>query len=331
MPFDNLKNAKIEKLNLALLAFFTLLSLFFVFFIPIFGIAGIIFLPVPATLLVMAGRIRDSVICVVIACIFLVLIDYLIAPVLAVAAILTLAISFIYRSSVRRNKSKFFTVGCIFAGFLGALLLYFIIISAVNGINYTGDLIKNYNNYIDEVLQPDFVKQYWSLFSIEDLQLEPVLAGARDVLKFIVYVVPGILTGLFAFASFMNYIVTGSVLGKYGISIKRFPPFKEWDIPWYWCWGAILGLILVLVPSGNQILNRIYDIAGFNLLAVFGLLYMILGISVLWGLMEKFKVSFVWRVIIFIILGLFINFSIFFIPFIGLIDVWANFRKLKRD
>ncbi len=327
MPFDNLKNAKIKKLNLALLALFTFLLLFSVFFIPLFGIAGLIFLPVPATILVMSGRVRDSIICVVIACVFWIFLDYLIAP---VTALLILAISFIHRSSVRRKKSKLFTVSLIFLVFLGAVLLYLVLTSAINGFSYIGELINNYNDYIDEVLQPEFVEQYSSFFSIESIQLGPVLEQARDILKFIVYIIPGILISLFAFTGFMNYIATGAVLEKYGIRIKKFPPFKEWDMPWYWCWGAILGLVLVLVPYGSQTLNKIFDIAGFNLLAVFGLLYIILGISVLWGLMERFKISFIWRLVIFIALGLFLNFTIFIIPFIGLIDVWANFRRLER-
>ncbi|PIU28346.1 MAG: hypothetical protein COT09_05215, partial [Candidatus Hydromicrobium americanum] len=94
MSFDNLKNIKIERLNLALLTLFTFLSLVFTIFVPFIGIVGLALLPVPATLLILCGRIRDGTICAVIACIVLIILDYIIAP---VAVILIIAVSFIYR------------------------------------------------------------------------------------------------------------------------------------------------------------------------------------------------------------------------------------------
>lgn len=327
MPFDNLKSPKMKKLNLALLTLFTFLSLLFAYFVPIFGVAGMIFLTVPVTLLVTSGRIRDGIICVIIACVFLIFLDYLMAP---VAAILILAVSFIYKNSIEKNKSKLFTVSCIFAAFFGALVLYFIINSAVDRVNYVSEVIKNYNNYVNGVFNEEYIAAYAGWLSIESSQLEIVAEQAKNVLKYVINIVPGILIGLFAFVSFMNYIATGTMLEKYDISIKKFPSFKQWDISWYWCWGIILGLVLILIPFGNQSLNKISDIAGFNLLAVFGPLYIVLGVSVLWGLMEKFKIPLIWRTAIFIFLGLFMSFTIFMVLFIGLIDVWVNFRRLER-
>ena len=327
MPFDNLRNTKIERLSLPLLTLFTFLSLVFAVFIPLFGVAGVIFLPVPVTLLVLSGRVRDSIICAVIACAIFVYFDYVMAPIIA---ILIVVISFIYKNSIRKDKRKLYTIACIFLSFCGALLLYFIITSLVNKVNYISEVVKNYNAYIDQVFSSEFILKYSDLMPVDRSQLEIILNQTRDILKFIIYIIPGILISLIALVSFMNYIATNAVLIRYGFNIKPFESFKNWDIPWYYCWGVITGLILILIPYGGQNLNKILDIAGFNLLAVFCPLYLILGISVLWGVMDKFKVSLIWRIIIFLLLSLFLSFTVLILSFIGLIDIWFNFRRLER-
>lgn len=328
MPFEKLKRSKIDSLNLALLTFFTLLSLALAIFIPFFGVAGMILLPVPATILINGGRIRDGIICAAVACIILIFMDFVLMPVVAISIVI---ISFIYKNSISRDKSKFFIISSIFFTFCGAAVLYFLINSAVHRVNYAVEIIKNYNSYIDWIFGEEFISEYSKLFFIDSSQFKSILEQMRGVFKFIPYIIPGLLIFLFSFTGVINYIVTSRVLRRFDISIKPFTPFKNWDVPWYYCWGAILSLVLILIPYGGQNISKILDIAGFNLLAVFGPMYFILGISVVWGLMEKFKVPPVWKIIIFIIMGLFSGFTVLIIPFMGLIDVWVNFRRLKRE
>ncbi|MFZ3386944.1 MAG: DUF2232 domain-containing protein [Candidatus Hydromicrobium sp.] len=327
MSFDNLKNIKIERLNLALLTLFTFLSLVFTIFVPFLGIVGLAVLPVPATLLILCGRIRDGTICAVIACIVIILLDYIIAP---VAVILIIAVSFIYRNSISKDKSKLFTVSGIFLVFCGAALLYIILVSAIGRINFVSELFSSYNSYIDGMSGNQFISGYASLLSVDQSQFDLILKQTQNSLRFIPYIAPGILIVSFVTVSVINYAATSAVLRRYNINIKPFLSFNELDLPWYYCWGAILGLVLVLVPSTGQNFDKLVDIIGFNLIIIFGLLYLVLGISVLWGILGRFKVPFIWRISIFIILGLFFGFAILILPFLGLIDIWVNFRRLKR-
>lgn len=327
MSFDNLKNIKIERLNLALLTLFTFLSLFFAAFIPFFGIIGVALVPVPATLLVLCGRIRDGIICAVIACLILIYPDYILAP---VAAVLIIVVSFIYRNSISKDKSKLFTISGIFLVFCGAALLYIILVSAIGRINFVSELFSRYNSYIDGMPTNQFISGYASLLSIDQSQFDLILKQTQNILRFIPYIAPGILIVSFVIVSVINYAATSAVLRRYNINIKPFLSFNKLDLPWYYCWGAILGLVLVLVPSTGQNFDKLVNIIGFNLIIIFGLLYLVLGISVLWGILERFKVPFIWRISIFIMLGLFLGFAILILPFLGLIDIWVNFRRLKR-
>ena len=245
MSFDNLKNIKIERLNLALLTLFTFLSLVFTIFVPFIGIVGLALLPVPATLLILCGRIRDGTICAVIACIVLIILDYIIAP---VAVILIIAVSFIYRNSISKDKSKLFTVSGIFLVFCGAALLYIILVSAIGRINFVSELFSSYNSYIDGMSANQFISGYASLLSVDQSQFDLILKQTQNILRFIPYITPGILIVSFVIVSVINYVATSAVLRRYNINIKPFSSFNELDLPWYYCWGAILGLVLVLVP-----------------------------------------------------------------------------------
>jgi len=328
MSFDNLNNTKAKKLNLVILTLITTISLVLIAYMPFFGIIGLALIPVPATLLVLRGRIRDGIICAVISCIILLLLDYILAP---IAIILIVAVSFIYRRFIGKNKSKIFIVTSVFSVFCGAVLLYVVLASAVSRINFIGEILKNYNVYVDQIADDRLVLGYADLLSIEQSQLDSIIQQTHDILRFFPYVVPGFLIASFVMASVINYIASSKMLKKYNVDIEPFLSFKEWDLPWYYCWGAIIGLVLVLIPSTGSNIDLIIDIAGFNLIVVFGLLYLVLGISVLWGIFERFKVSIILRIIILVIVGLFIGFTIFILPFLGLIDIWVNFRKLKRE
>ena len=70
---------------------------------------------------------------------------------------------------------------------------------------------------------------------------------------------------------------------------------------------------------------------GFNLIIMSGALYSILGISVLWGIFGRFKLGLLIKVIIIAFLLFFFIVALFIFPLLGLIDIWANFRKLKRN
>ena len=324
MSFDNLNNIKTKKLNLALLTLFTVLFLIFIIFIPFLGIIGLALIPVPATLLVLRGRIRDGIICAVIACLLLLLLDYLLAP---IVILLILAVSFVYKNCISRNKSKLFIVSSVFLIFSGAVLLYILLVSAINRINFVGEIFRSYNVYVDQISDDQFVLGYANLLSIGQSQFDSIIQQTQDILRFIPYVVPGVFIASFVIAGVINYMASSTILRRYNVDIEPFLSFKKWDLPWYYCWGAIIGLILVLIPSTGSSFDMLIDIIGFNLIVVFGLLYLILGVSALWGIFERFKVALILRIIILIILGLFFGFTMFILPFLGLIDIWIIFRR----
>ena len=326
MSFDNLSNNKIKKLNLALLALLTFLSLVVVFIVPVIGIIGLAILPIPATLLVISGRIRDAIISAVLGVTLLFFLNYILAIIII---IIIIAVSFSYKFYIEQNKSIKFIIVRILIIFLAAGFLYIVIISAVNRVNFIRETLNSYNNYIDNISSNSILKDYAGLMMVDSVQFESVLSQTQYVMRFIPYLLPGIFIVCLTSIGIINYQFSHTILKKYDTKIKPLPLFKNWDIPWYWCWGIILGLILILIPSFNSSIDKLIDVAGFNLLIIFGMLYFVLGVSVSWGLFERFKIGMVWRVVILIVISLFMGLVII-LPIMGLFDTWINFRRLKR-
>jgi len=296
---DDLSTSNIKKLNLALLILVTFLSMIATIFLPFFGFLWLAVLPIPTALLLLSGRKRDSAICAVLGIAPLFFLDYILGIV------------------------------NIFLAFFGIAILYILIASVLGGINVVTEFFKSYSGYIDNLQNDIVIKKYASLVAMDEVQFNSVIKQSQKLLKFIPYLLPGVWIVCCICSSIMNYFVSSIVFKKQGINIKSSLAFKKWDIRWYYCWGIIIGLILVLIPNFNASLDMFVDVAGYNFLIVFGFLYSVIGVSVIVGIFDRFNIPIVWRIMIFIIFGMFVVF-IFILPVIGLIDIWANFRKLDR-
>jgi uncharacterized protein YybS (DUF2232 family) len=326
MSFDNLENTGTRKANLAVLIFFTFLALMVTYFLPFIGFISLAMLPIPCILLLLSGRKRDSIICAVAGVILLFLFNYVLAAMILVAII---AISFDYKYFFNKGRKILLIVFSIFLIFIGAAILYILIESLAVGNNLISEASKVYNTYINNLPNDPIIKTYQGLFSAEAGQLSAVLKQTQSFLRFFPKLLPGFFCVFFGAASLINYITSTIILGRYDIKLNVLPKFKEWDISWYWCWGIILAIILVIIPQMNSWYDVLIDVTGYNLIIIFGSLYLVLGASTLWGIFERFNLTAFWRYFILFIIILTPGF-ILFLPVIGLVDIWANLRKLNR-
>ena len=326
MSFDNLENAGTRKANLAVLIFFTFLALMVTYFLPFIGFVSLAMLPIPSILLLLSGRKRDSIICAVAGVILLFLFNYALAAVIIPAII---AISFDYKYFFNKSRKILIIIFTIFMIFIGAAILYILVESLAVRNNLIREVSKVHNGYINNLPNDPIVKTYQGLFSAEAGQFSTVLKQTQSFLRFFPKLLPGILCVFFGATSLINYIASTTILGRYDIKLNVLPKFKEWDISWYWCWGIILGIILIIIPQMNSRYDVLIDVTGYNLIIIFGSLYLILGASTLWGIFERFNLTAFRRYFILFVIILAPGF-ILFLPVIGLVDIWVNLRKLNR-
>ena len=326
MSFENPNNIKKKRANLAALIMFTIAATLITVFVPFVSFAGFAFLAVPTTLLFVSRRYRDSLICAVAGVLLLFVFNYVIA---LVVLIIIAAVCFDYRYAVKNKKSAVFTVFTLFGIFFASVILFFLIDSAISQQNSFIVLLNGYNDYIANLQEDPLLKSYQVSALVGSAQIDNVIKQTQELLRFIPRILPGILIVFFSSVSVLNYYFSQVFFKRFDIKIEPLPEFKTWDLSWYWCWGVIAGIALVVIPSFSSSLDPVIDIIGFNLIIVFGYLYMVLGAAALWGWLERVKVSPNIRIII--LVALFVLFGFFIIlPVFGLIDIWVNFRKLKR-
>ncbi len=334
MSFDNLSGIKKTGPSLWLLIFFTFLALVFIFIIPGIGFLGAALLPIPASLLIISGRVRDGIICAVVPLLLLLFFDYML-PAVLIAAVISVAFS--QRRAVSNDWPAWKSVFSVFFILLGSLFFFMLLYLIFYGLEFFTGAFQTYNIYIENLAEDPLVSGYAELINGGGAGFDAAISQTKAILKFIPKILPGIIVVSFFMISLFNYIFSYIIFKKFSIEIEKIRQFTRWDIPWYYIWGIIAGLLLVLIPviggagqEGRTVLVSLVDISGYNLIIIFGMLYMVLGISVTWGIFERFKIAFLFRVLIIIFLWFFFGFALIIFPVLGIIDIWANFRKLER-
>ncbi len=97
--------------------------------------------------------------------------------------------------------------------------------------------------------------------------------------------------------------------------------FAVWYAPDAWVWGLIIALALVILPTETS------RIAGWNLAILFAVVYLTQGTAIVEHFLQKGRLKAVVRGLV-IVLLLALP-SIVFIITLGIVDVWADFRKVR--
>ena len=109
----------------------------------------------------------------------------------------------------------------------------------------------------------------------------------------------------------------------------RIPQVSAFDAP-LWAVGllalAVLGIAAATLPVPQEQLIRT---ASWTLLLSVRFIFTLQGIGVLLGVLDRWRTGCITRVIV-IMIAISLE-TMFVLSIIGLVDVWANFRKLPRD
>lgn len=325
MSFEKISD-KTKNTNLFLFALYTFLSLLSMLFLPFAAFIGLSFIAIPVTTLILKRQTGKAIWSVLIALSIVFLFNYALA--LSVLAMI-MAVAYFYMYCIEKDKSQRFVMIGVASIFVAGLMIYFLLFSLVNGFDALPEIASVYNGYIEDIAQDPAIESYRNIMGIESAELGPVLSQIQSFMRFLPKIIPGTIISFVGLASILNYKFSHIFFARYDVVLKDIRLFKEWDLNWYWCWGFIFGLVFIIIPDFNPALDQVLDVLGANLLIMFATVYLVLGLAVIWSLFDRFKLNTAVRVIILIIMFLFLG--IIIVPILmGLIDIWANFRKLKR-
>ncbi len=151
----------------------------------------------------------------------------------------------------------------------------------------------------------------------------------EPVVRTVVRLLPGILlsTSLLQAASCYG-MARAIVLRRNPTSpLASQPTLAAWHAPDGLVWGLIVTLVLVAWGVIDPSRTAAFYV-GLNLAFLFALVYLVQGISVLEHVFRKAKIPVLWRSFLHTII-LALPVVVLIIP-LGIIDIWADFRKVRR-
>jgi uncharacterized protein YybS (DUF2232 family) len=183
------------------------------------------------------------------------------------------------------------------------------------------DPVSAAEEYIRNSIQ-EAVKLYASIGLTE---LAEQVRGVADLfVHYFVRLLPGIViaTSLVQTAccyGIARYLILRRPVTGPDLSLQ--PSIALWHAPDAWVWGLIVSLGCIAVP------DEIIKFAGMNFSIIFLLVYTVQGMAVVDFLLRKGGLNAPVRAIIHtVVLALP---SVMFLPLLGVVDIWADFRKVR--
>jgi uncharacterized protein YybS (DUF2232 family) len=162
----------------------------------------------------------------------------------------------------------------------------------------------------------------------DSAELAPeTLEGVRvavDLLRvYIPKILPAILISGLLITVWLNLVLGNLLLKKKDSKLTPWPEYQEWKLPDPFVWLVVLsGVMFLLLPSPLSTL-------GLNGLIVCSTVYFFQGLAIAASLLNRWSVPGLIRVPIYALIFI-QTYGIIVLSFLGMIDVWADFRKLNQ-
>lgn len=195
-----------------------------------------------------------------------------------------------------------------------AMLTFFLVILAVIAVDH-GGMRGLFLAGMDEVLTANITvwEQSGRLSPDELLQLKSNIALLRQIMPVIM---PGMLMVSLLMTVWINMLLANRLL-RLVTGNAPWPPFRQWRL--------VDRLVWLLIAGGLGLLVSPLAPVALNVVLVMATLYMLQGLAVLVHLLDRWSVPPFLRIFIYIMLVL-QSLGLALIV-LGLIDVWADFRR----
>lgn len=156
-------------------------------------------------------------------------------------------------------------------------------------------------------------------------QLNNTVTVMKESLTAIQYVIPTLFLLSGMFFSFINYKFVKVVLKRMKYEIEDVKPFSQWRVPDNFSIGMLIILLLSMAATYFKVPNM--QTVQINIIYIIKWVFTIIGLSLAYFLLDKYRISKVLKVII--MFFLFTSFSNY-LAIAGLIDTVFDFRKLNK-
>jgi len=190
------------------------------------------------------------------------------------------------------------------------------------GLNPLAMDISMANETMDEMLA-----MYRSL-GMDEAQLEETRAASTEVLELFVLMLPALFLGSSVIEVTACFALLRKVLQRLGIPTQGLPAFTEWHLPVFFPYLFAFSLIGIYWGTTRDI-SWLYQ-AGLNGYLIAFIAGLVQGLSLIQFMMQRFHVSFVVRVLIYVFIAL-NGFMTQIVSWTGLFDIAFDYRKKFRE
>jgi uncharacterized protein YybS (DUF2232 family) len=155
-------------------------------------------------------------------------------------------------------------------------------------------------------------------------EMAAVVTSIPDTfIHYLVRLIPAITIATSVMQAAVCYGISRSVILRKEISspLAGQPSLASWHAPDAWVWGLIMALALLVIP------NETSRLIGWNLAILFAVVYLAQGTAIVEFYLKKIRFRpFMRGLLLALILAMP---SIVFVIALGIVDIWADFRKVR--
>jgi hypothetical protein len=220
--------------------------------------------------------------------------------------------------STERGESPFLSGTKGWLSLATGWLVVLIVTSISSEVSAYSQMLYALEQALNEALE-----QYRQSAGISAEALVVIEAAILQMKVVIPVIMPGIVGSLILLITLMTMILGNLILEK-GHGFAVWPRFQLWVLPEKLVWIVIVMGAFILIPV--EPLPRI----GSNCILLLTTLYCFQGLSITIFFMNKWKVPVLLRSFFYVMI-VFQSLGTLLLLFFGIADIWADFRKLKRD
>ena len=182
-------------------------------------------------------------------------------------------------------------------------------------------ILSVFSNYITEVLNL-FFEQYSKLDTNKSNLV--LLQSYVDIFRILfLSLLPSTIMIFLTSVTIVEFLFIKWLLKKKKLFFPDFGNLNCWQTPHYLIWGAICSVVMLFF------FRNIIGTIAINLILIFGFIYFLQGISIVTFYFDKKSIPFFFRFVIYFII-LIQQIFVISIAFLGMFDVWFNFRKIDK-
>lgn len=160
--------------------------------------------------------------------------------------------------------------------------------------------------------------------SMPEETLQSLSRSLETIQYVLVRVIPGMAVMSTLFVTWINLLMTRSLVKFRGLKTPDFGSLTRWKSPEILIWAVIAGGVMLLIPVKSL------KIIGLNIVLGLIMIYFIQGISIVSFYFDKRKFPRILRGVLYGLIGVQQVFSMLVVG-LGFFDLWIDFRKINKN